>query len=379
MSRKSKPTTSTEELRITIAAAPSVSLDMQHELRLVKCGLLYADRVDLCSPAASMLFAVHGLKDLKIAQQIEFIAAIGPVLRPENGNGFAIMGEMYKKMARGKNLPKEVLLNRAQIEGKVRSAWESLSADVEKILEASGVEELRRLINAGLLSVRMLGQSGDTDAMVREYVQEVLTAVGSRTTYPLLDAQTGDLLAAMLREGQAELSDRQQERGRHPALAANLFERLPAFDRASVDELLDIRKELQAPLVRFRRALMTYAAQMQAGPWGEDFAAEAEDLFHREVLPVLLEIEELIEGNSVLKQLAGASYEHPLAPAEGSAAGLLIAHLSSLPHVLATALGLGVGGVAIAGQALTSWRDKGQAAERNDLYFYYRLRERLAA
>ncbi len=85
MSRKPKDDASTEELRMTIAAAPSGGIDLQHELRLVKCGLLYADRVTLCSPKASMLFAVHGLKGFKIAQQVEFVTAIGPVLRRYSG------------------------------------------------------------------------------------------------------------------------------------------------------------------------------------------------------------------------------------------------------------------------------------------------------
>jgi hypothetical protein len=108
---------------ITIAAAPGGGLGLDHEIRLIKCGLLYADHVTLCSPKASMLLAVEGLKKLTIAEQVALVTQIAPILRPDEAEGFLTLGAGYEQLRRGRNLSREALLMRGQIESRIRSAW----------------------------------------------------------------------------------------------------------------------------------------------------------------------------------------------------------------------------------------------------------------
>ena len=42
----------------------------------------------------------------------------------------------------------------------------------------------------------------------------------------------------------------------------------------TTDEILDIRKELEKPLVRFRSKLLAYDAEIQSMPWDEEFQFE---------------------------------------------------------------------------------------------------------
>jgi hypothetical protein len=44
----------TRLLHIIIGAAPTGAVSLQHDLRMTKAALLYADRTKLCSPTSSM-------------------------------------------------------------------------------------------------------------------------------------------------------------------------------------------------------------------------------------------------------------------------------------------------------------------------------------
>lgn len=91
----------------------------------------------------------------------------------------------------------------------------------------------------------------------------------------------------MNRQITLQLSDRvirrAESQAKHSALAANLFERLPDFSLAPIDEIIDVRQELRPYLDRFRGGISTYAEGIQSAPWNRDFAAEADELFIKHV------------------------------------------------------------------------------------------------
>ena len=85
----------------------------------------------------------------------------------------------------------------------------------------------------------------------------------------------------------------------------NFIQRLPCFDSAPVDELIDIKSELSSPLARFRSKMLTYSSEIQSLPWDNDFESECNLLYDKEVVPALLEIEEATKENTFLKNLSG--------------------------------------------------------------------------
>jgi hypothetical protein len=67
--------------------------------------------------------------------------------------------------------------------------------------------------------------------------------------------------------------------------AAGFLARLPTFPPAKVDEIIDIREELQGPLVRFRGAMVKVAREFTAEPWERDFAGHCKMLGSRPFTP----------------------------------------------------------------------------------------------
>src|SRR5262245_32826427 len=75
---------------ITIGAAPVTTFDfsgsqrhqvsLEHELRLVKAALLYADRATLCSMTTSMIVSLLALGNLTTRQKAEFLGSVMPSL-----------------------------------------------------------------------------------------------------------------------------------------------------------------------------------------------------------------------------------------------------------------------------------------------------------
>jgi hypothetical protein len=89
----------------------------------------------------------------------------------------------------------------------------------------------------------------------------------------------------------------------------------------------------------------------------------------------VLEIEEAVRSNSSFRELLlrGVRPEHL-----GAGLGLMLGSLAALPDVAALALSSGLTVAATGREAYKEWRDNHENIERNQMYFYYRARERLA-
>ena len=80
------------------------------------------------------------------------------------------------------------------------------------------------------------------DEATNEFSEALFSAVTDGTTHPLFDEASSDLVQAAIRDGWISPTESSIGRGKHGGLAGHLLNRLPLFDRAPVDEILDIRK-----------------------------------------------------------------------------------------------------------------------------------------
>jgi len=229
-----------------------------------------------------------------------------------------------------------------------------------------------------LLTHRASEMSKRNDTMIREFVEGVSSAVSDGSTYPLFDDLTRELVKASIDEEQIAVSESAVHRGRHSGLAGHLLERLPLFDQASVDEILDIRKELDKPLTRFRGAMIKFSEEIKSAYWDEDFPSDAENVFYRDVKPAILDIEETVKSNNYLAALLRKFVDKPVVLPAGSVFSVLMSHLSSLPDEVALSLGIGISSAAIVFDAYKDWKQKKQAIEQNHLFFYYQAKKRLS-
>ncbi len=217
-------------------------------------------------------------------------------------------------------------------------------------------------------------RSSSNDRMLIEYVDFISRAVASGTTYPLFDDLTGNFIYNAIKEERLTISNIGAARGKHSVLAGNLLERLPLFDEATIDEIIDIRTELSQSLVRFRQAVIGFSEEMKYAAWERDFPAEADQLFHKRIAPTVLEIEEKIKSTRSLANFLERFVKKPLASgASGGVISVMLSDVFAAPELAKYALtgGLASAAVTTIVEYREILRERHNLAE-NQLYFYYR-------
>ncbi|RZA16432.1 MAG: hypothetical protein EOP10_24585, partial [Proteobacteria bacterium] len=330
--------------------------NVAHQSRLIKAALLYADEVTLCSPTIAVMLAYSKLPQFSIQQKIEVLSLAAPSLAYD-GNILAQMLQMQELGARFDFLTSNTISARQamsrlsqsdraavfafkaekdRLTQGIESQFHDMSANARIHTKEWGLDALQDLIGKGKVRVINLGPPISDVEIIASTVQSAVRSqqdlytepassvslrmneddykktlfgdlmnqfqamINSPTEYPLFDYEAAHLVEVGLREGVFESTALQNERVKHTALTANFLERLPLFDEASASELLSIRSALKGPLVRFRQAMMKYSSEMEANPWSADFQLEADRVFHSEIEPIVLSLEEEIRSNNYL-------------------------------------------------------------------------------
>jgi hypothetical protein len=269
-------------------------LDLAEDLDLVKASLLYADKVRLCSVGSSFLSAIAQYAEAPEKERAKLVVRYLPVLQPSMGADEIHFMEAAVGMRSRREERSISKRTRKEILGMVREEGEELRAAVLHQHRAAGIEGFRAAVREGLLEVHTFRQTsvealieaqlrgnGDwlrgvdiADVLV-EYLDLASEAVMDGTTYPLLDAPTAEFVAAVEGAGFAEIPVPAADRGRYSGLARDLLRRLPLFEMATIDEVLDIRRDLRMPLLGFRQAVGGFAREVRTAAWQVGFADEA--------------------------------------------------------------------------------------------------------
>jgi hypothetical protein len=380
LARKATPP-DRNQFHITIGASPRSPIppeevSLEHELQIVKAALLYADEATLYSPTAFLALAVHEVGYYDGDQQMEFLRTIAPNLMTQEN--LTIWNEAVAKYERFKGrLP--FRFQRAFLDGLFRLIlsryWKSVRQIANQQAKQLGTFQLLSAVRTGNLQIHHFESREDQDQIVYEFFNAIATSVSDGSTFPLFDDDSGNLIRLAIKEGYLTVSEVEAIRGRHCALAADLFDRLPLFEAASIDEIVDIRQELNRPLVNFRSAMMSFSDKIKSASWDTDFPHEAQAVFHREIAPAVLEIEAAVRANNALLALWRATTERPLAVTGGSALAIGLSHMNLLPGIVA-GIGVGVGALTATAEWYRNWRQKQDEIEGNQLFFYYRTRKR---
>jgi hypothetical protein len=250
-----------------------------------------------------------------------------------------------------------------------------ISSKVEQLAIDAGVEGLLQALNSGIVEFELLDVNAPKP--VESYFESILGAILSGKTYPLLDDSTGNLIEAALKLGKIQDLGSTVTKSKQAGLSSGLFERLPLFDSATIDEIIDIRKELEKPLVGFRSAIIKFSREIETAQWDHDFSFEVDQVFREKVEPCVLEIEDAYRSNNLLVKLMKSYYEKPFALPATSGFGLLLSAAPQIPDLLPITLGT-VAGAAIVGlNAFQEWREKDLELQHNQLYFYYKVKKSL--
>jgi hypothetical protein len=385
--RKGKP------FHITVAAAGKEGMNMDSDLRMLRSALIYGDQVKLCS------YTTSGVLFL-------FVAWSSPTKHflewgEENIVSIIPDGKKRKDLIEGIKSYEEILTKkyrdrydlqiRMRVERDLAQTKREMRERYPAITKESDIRGIQSAIKSNLLELYTFksldfrdiakkhfagGDTGDASDVVDEFVNLVSEAIENRTTYPLFDDTSGNLVKLGIEDGALSRSAIRVRQVKHCALADNLLRRLPDFSQTPIDELLDIRTELRPSLDRFRSGVSAYAKDIQSAPWDRDFAAEADELFIQKVKPGVIEVDDMIASNTSIAEcvLRGLVNSKSLS---GGAIGFIIDQHLALPKYIATALGYAIP------TAFSLWEEfknrfkKRGDAQKHDLYFYYQLRDKV--
>ncbi len=370
---------------------------------MVKAAILYGDKVTLYSLKVPSILAISRFKDFPLNLRLEFFEKIIPYLSSsESAKKISDSLGNYKKILGKKQLDIHELQFKKEFEKNMERNWGEIAETTIKFVKESQLDQIDSAIKSGVLELHEFKNSdkdltalnlmiesaaaasalkvkdkivlpGQDQTWIGEFVEDISSLVSDDSTYPLLDDETGSMVTAGIRSKMSEAQGFGVDRGKQTELARYLLERLPLFEKASVNEILDIRRSLEKPLTRFRGAIINFSDNIKSTPWGGTFPAEADKIYLRDVKPALLEIEDAIRSNNLLTNLIGKFRDKPSVPL----LTMGLSQLSSLPKELAASLGFGLGSAALLYEAYEEWKKNKQATEQNKLYFYYGVGERL--
>jgi hypothetical protein len=249
------------------------------------------------------------------------------------------------------------------------------------MLETSGANELTQAVEANLLRIEpLIADDGDfsTDHVVGALVAKLGDVLSAGGTYPLFDETVGNLVRHGIDEGLFQPSPLAPAHGKQVSAAARFMGHLPAFERASIAEVLDVREELRVPLVRFRGAMITLERTIESAAYEADFVDRVDELYREQVAPALQEIDERVRDNAYLQRLIGELVPE-LKTIMGSILTISTVAAADLPILIAgVATSLGTRSViAAAVAAAEKRRQEGKAIGQHTLYFLYRTQQLL--
>jgi hypothetical protein len=236
----------------------------------------------------------------------------------------------------------------SRLSGSLLSMWNDFKLNV-------GVNKFEPAIKSGLLEIYTILKSKIPD-----------------NTFPLLDENITKLFKDNIKEKKIQITEAEVEKLTQISFAFDIFKRLPNFDKATISEILDIRKTLKKPLIRFRSAMIDLSENIRYEPWNENFKNDVEKQFRKIIEPSILEIEEECKTNKYLLELVNTFTENPLEVPAGGIAGAFISKLFSILNISAVAIGLTLGTGVVAYKAFKKWKEKTRNIEANQMFFYYR-------
>jgi hypothetical protein len=378
-------------LHITIGASPQTSrkgqqinLGLENDLRMIKAALLYADRATLCSPVSAAIIDVLSLVDLPKSKKLELLELF-PSLIPDDPLA-PVMTEVMKmyKRVRSKRYSKKGRLETQKWESALTDNWSEVMDGYERLLLEAGGDGIIRARNSALLDVytfdsaiERMSQESKQRGIVEEYIGVVGASVSDGSTYPLFDQDTAEIIREGIKAGVIPISEPAIARGKETGLAAEVLERLPLFDDASVDEILDIREELKKHLIRFRSAMLDFSDKIKNASWDKDFSFDAERVFRRDISPAVLDIEDEVKSNRYMMELVRKFLDKPLALTSGSALALAVSNLT-LPAIAVLSVGAAFSFTTALYDTDKAWREKNLKIEQNSMFFYYKAGKLLA-
>lgn len=355
-------------LKITVGATPGNSdqwFNLSKEARMLKSAVLYADEVEVHSHAFHFVKrtedAAESSKQLPASTKLNLQEWLVATYYPENKNQIAELRKLQHLCISG-NPAGEVADRIKEIVEDFDDTWSELGSRIEEATPETDKIALRKfdeLPNVNFVDSLLSGG----------HINALKQSVNDVQSFPLLDDVSGALIAKLIREGKFTPSPSAAARSGHVGLLANLLESLPEFGDASVDQLLDIRDELEQPLTNFRSKISKLSSKFDSAVWDADFAFDAQRAVLEEIEPEIQEIENAVASNTYRQKLNDRFAR------KDSLGVLTLGIMSQSATIMAVAALTSAARNAI--QAKQEYEEAKEEVKGKSMYFLYGLRESL--
>ena len=361
--------------------------NIYRELQYIKAALLYADSVTLISPVAYIFqqltdetYKKNSRQAVKLIQQI--LAMIKPS-HPEVYNESAPIVNEFVNILRKNQFRSIPYVERLKFERHLKDHVYSIGDIIYQLMGNEQCHELDVMIRNKQIKIAQFEHTiDDVDKAVKEYFIHLNDAL--KNSYALYDEQSNNLMKLAVKDKVIHLSALEQRKITHANMTHSFIQKLPALETATMDELIDIKKELSVPLCRFRSKMLSYSDSLQALPWDNDFENECNILYDKEIVPAILEIKELTEENSFIKNLGNKMFsdKNILKSTGGMVVGIAASGvIASLNDVIASDTSMLIAGSAMVAEKIASaysdFTQMKKEIKKKDLYFYYQAGELL--
>lgn len=349
------------------------------EVALLKVAALYGDKITLISPMYQLYEAIEvnvnaNNNELAIVNSIikllPFCESVDPSFADKSLPIYDFKNIVASK--KYKNAPIKCKLETKKF---LKQTYDEIIDKLNEILGTDKVNDINRLKKENRLTVQKFNNLNLVDDnFIYEYIFNVSDSM--KQAYPLLDNRLGELITNYRNTIQDGISPIERKNIISSGLARKLMIELPAFNLASMDEIIDLRRELDRYLVRFRSAILIYSEEISVLPWGSDFDMNCEQIFIKHVELAILELKEQVNDNKIYKNLFGSLLsEDKLKSLIGSIVISSATYMSTKgigatinPNMLAA----GAFGLSEFTKAGYKTSEKNKQIKRNNLYFYYK-------
>lgn len=349
------------------------------EVALLKVAALYGDKITLISPMYQLYDAIMvntnaKNNELAIVNSIIKLLPLCEIADPSFANNNAQFFE-FKNLVASKNYKNAPMRYKLETRKQLNQTYNEIIDKLNEIMGADEINDINRLKRENRLIIQKFNNSNlADDNFINEYIFNVSNSM--KQAYPLLDHRLGDLITNYRIVTKDGISPVERKNIITSGLARKLMIELPAFDLASMDEIIDLRRELDRYLVRFRAAILTYSEEISVLPWDSDFDLNCEQVFIKNVEPAILELKEQVDDNKIYKNLFGSLLsDDKLKSLIGSIVISSATYISTngtdttINPELFAAGAFGLSELTKAGYKAS---EKNKQIKRNNLYFYYK-------
>lgn len=265
-------------------------------------------------------------------------------------------------------------LKRALITPEESNRLPTFTTKSDRVAADSGVNELLPAVRANLISINdRLPSTGDVWG---SFIEEIVRYLADPEYVVLLDDRLSGIVSSLISKGRVAPTQQDLEGSAEAVLGAGLIARLPSFTEIPMDEILDLRRDLQGPLVRYRSAVAGMRSQ-ELDPYSPSRNEVIDFVWRQQVAPALLDIEEDLREHGLIRELArslradirdvvkGLPLRSALAVAGGSAA--------QFDETIQAAAAAVFGLIPTISDAGANRRDARREIARRDFYYLYRL------